>query len=76
MINEVGTDHGQTYIGEAHVRVGNDGAEFSVANTNVKSGIVDSGIFPLSPKTSGMYLSVRRDGANPYFGNLARLILN
>ena len=47
------------------MRVGDDETPFSTANTIVKSGIVDGGLFTLTP-ASGRYLNFRRDGANPF----------
>ena len=46
------------------MRVGDDEDDFSTANTIVKSGIVDGGLFTLTP-VSGTYFNFRRDGANP-----------
>ena len=51
-------------MGSVHVRVGDDEAAFSTANTIVKSGILDGGLFTLTP-TSGRYFNFRRDGPNP-----------
>ena len=54
----------QQNIGVSHVRVGNDSTAFSVNNAQVKTGIVDGGIFSLSP-LSGQFITLRRDGPNP-----------
>ena len=57
-------------MGSVHVRVGDDEAAFSTANAIVKSGILDGGLFTLTP-VSGRYFNFRRDGANPFTNNAA-----
>ena len=61
LINNCAYDYYQESIGSCHLRVGNDSAAFSTSNTDVKSNIVDSGIFSLEPQ-SGRYITLRRSG--------------
>ena len=65
LINSCYSDAYHKYLGEVHVRVGNEATEFSDANPIVKTGIVDGGIFQLSPIRSGQFFTLRRNGANP-----------
>ena len=64
-VNSCYNDEYQKWLGEVHVRVGNDGVEYSDANAIVKNGIVDGGIFATSPVESGEFFTIRRDGASP-----------
>ena len=52
----------QKMIGQTHVRMGNDRAEFTTASTVVKEEIVEGGFFELNNvSTWGQYLTLRRD---------------
>ena len=53
-------------MGSCHIRVGDNSAAFSQANTVARSDIVAGGIFPLEP-CSGQYFTLRRDGENPAY---------
>ena len=49
------------------MRVGNVNEAFSTSNSEVMTGIVDGGIFSLTPQ-AGRYLTIRRDGYDPGWG--------
>ena len=67
LLNSVRRGNLQKWIGSSQVLVGDESVAFSLANTVVKTDIVDGGIFPLEP-CSGQYFTLRRRGVNPKTG--------
>ena len=73
LLNSVIGQEKQQWIGSSQVLVGDESVAFSLANTVVKTDIVDGGIFPLEP-CSGQYFTLRRKGYNPRTGNKKFLV--
>ena len=67
LVNNAWDTTTQEWIGDSHVRVGTDSSAYSTANTMVKNGIVDGGIFKLDLVT-GDHISLRRNEENPVWG--------
>ena len=52
-------------IGNSHIRVGDDNAEFSTANPIAYDNIFDGGFLEFTDVFSGRYLNLRRDTDAP-----------